>query len=115
MAYDEIIVNRIREALGNDTAVEETKMFQGICFMVHDKMCVCARDNHILCRIGAEQTEIELEKGECRQMISHGRVMKDFVFVDLENVKTNQALHYWINLALRFNVYAKPSKRRKRA
>ena len=115
MAYDELIVNRIREELANETTVGEMKMFQGICFMVHDNMCVCVRDNHILWRIGAEQAEIELEKGECGQMISHGRVMKDFVFVDLENVKTNQALKYWINFALKFNVHAKRSKRRKKA
>jgi TfoX/Sxy family transcriptional regulator of competence genes len=114
MAYDEVFVNRIREELGNETAVEEIKMFQGVCFMVNDKMCVCVRDDDMLCRIGAERVAIELEKDQCRQMFSNGRVMKDFVFVPNENVKTTQALKYWIDLALRYNVVAKPSGRRQK-
>jgi TfoX/Sxy family transcriptional regulator of competence genes len=114
MAYDEVFVNRIREELRNEIAVEEKKMFQGVCFMVNDKMCVCVRDDDMLCRIGAEQAAIELEKDQCRQMVSQGRVMKNFVFVPNENVRTTQALKYWIDLALRFNVEAKASGRRQK-
>ncbi|XHR96834.1 hypothetical protein ACFJIV_09365 [Mucilaginibacter sp. UC70_90] len=40
MAYNEQMADRIREALMDLPAVEEKKMFQGVCFMVDDKLCV---------------------------------------------------------------------------
>lgn len=113
MAYNEQMVNRIREALDTDLPIEEKTMFQGLCFMVDDKMCICTRDHDILCRIGEAQALIELEKGHCRQMINNGRVMKDYVFVEEEHVKTGKQLTYWIKLCLAFNPQAKSSKKKK--
>jgi hypothetical protein len=40
MAYDERVANRIREALANQPLVEEKILFQGLAFMVDDKMCI---------------------------------------------------------------------------
>jgi len=88
-------------------------MFQGLCFMVDDKMCICIRDNGLLCRIGQAQAAIELETGECRQMIHGNRVMKDFVWVDGDHLHTGKKFNHWISLALEFNKTARPSKKRK--
>lgn len=112
MAYNEQLTNRVREALSDENVTEEIKMFQGVCFMVDDKMCICVRDQMLLCRIGREQVVIELEKGDCQQMMSGDRPMKDFVCVDEEQVKTTGALNYWVKLALAFNKKAKASKKR---
>jgi TfoX/Sxy family transcriptional regulator of competence genes len=115
MAYDEILTNRVREALSRQPIVDEVKMFQGVCFMVDDKMCICIRDQDLLCRIGKEQAAIELEKDNCRQMMHGNRVMKDFVYVDMENLQTNQDFDHWIKLSLQFNKVAKASKKGKKA
>ncbi|MGY0038826.1 TfoX/Sxy family protein [Pedobacter sp. NJ-S-72] len=88
-------------------------MFQGVCFMVNEKMCVCISPNGLLCRIGAQQTVLELEKDNCRQMINNGRVMKDFVYVEEERVHSQKELEYWIKLSLQFNKEAKSSKKKK--
>jgi TfoX/Sxy family transcriptional regulator of competence genes len=114
MAYDELLTNRVREALSEQPVVNEVKMFQGICFMVDDKMCICIRDQGLLCRIGKEQAAIELEKDNCRQMMHGNRVMKDFVYVDMENLQTNKDFDHWIKLALLFNKLARSSKKGKR-
>lgn len=44
MPANEDLTNKIREALFSKglADVEEKKMFNGICFMVNGKMCVCA-------------------------------------------------------------------------
>ena len=113
MAYNEQLVNRVREALIHQPVVEEVKMFQGLCFMVDDKMCICIRGNGLLCRIGQDQAAIELETGDCRQMI-HGRcVMKDFVWVDGDDLHAGKKFDHWIDLALQFNKIAKKSKKKK--
>jgi len=112
MAYDEQLTNRAREALSEQPKIDEIKMFQGLCFMVDDKMCVCVRDNGLLFRIGQNQAAVELEKGDCRQMINGGRVMKDYVWVDGDDVSSSKKFSYWMELALEFNKVAKASMKR---
>jgi hypothetical protein len=43
-----------------------------------------------------------------------GRVMKGFVFVDIEALNTKKKLEYWVDLALEYNKVAKASKKKKR-
>jgi len=116
MPYSEKLVDRIRIALMDldIPKVEEKKMFRGVTFMVDDKMCICVRDQGLLCRVGREQAVIELEKDNCRQMVHGGRVMKDFVYVDMENFQTSKDFDHWINISLQFNKKAKVSKKRKK-
>jgi len=113
MAYNEKMADRIREALMDLPVAEEKKMFQGVCFMVDHKLCVCVRNNDILCRIGEQQAQLELEKGNCNQMLSGDRVMKGYVYVEDFNLQTSKDLNYWINLCLEFNPLAGASKKRK--
>lgn len=112
MAYNPQLTNRVREALSDQPKIDEIAMFQGLCFMVDDKMSVCVRDNGLLFRIGEQQAAIELEKGDCRQMINGSRVMKDYVWVDADDINANKQFSYWIELALTFNKTAKASKKR---
>lgn len=42
MAYNETIAAKLRESL-HRTAFTERGMFGGICFLVDDKMCICAK------------------------------------------------------------------------
>ncbi len=114
MGYNESLSNRVRELLSGQTLVEEKKMFRSLCFMVNDKMCICVSDHDLLCRIGKQEAAKELEKGNCRQMINNGRVMKDFVFVSSDDVKTAKDLEYWVAISLDFNKKAKTSKKRKK-
>jgi TfoX/Sxy family transcriptional regulator of competence genes len=107
--YNEKLADRIREMLAEMKQVEEKKMFGGLCFMVNGKMCICARDNEMMCRIGADAYETALEKGGCRPMIHNGRMMKGFVFISEEGMKSKKDFDYWIKLAVAFNKIAKAS------
>ena len=42
-----------------------------------------------------------------------GRIMKGYVFVDIDALDTKKKLEYWIALALEFNKKAKASKKKK--
>jgi hypothetical protein len=43
-----------------------------------------------------------------------GRVMKGYVFVDIDALADDEQLEYWIALALEFNKRAKPSRKKGR-
>ena len=112
MPANEDLTNRIREALFSKglTNVEEKKMFNGICFMVDGKMCVCASNDEMLCRIGPSYLEA-LEMHGIRGMIRDGKPLKDYVFVSQEVLDSNANFNYWIDTALAFNKFAKVSKK----
>lgn len=114
MPYDEKLAGRIREALANQPHVEEKEMFGGICFMVNQKMCICTRDEHIMCRIGPEAYEAALERNGCSPMELGGRTMKGFVFVSREAMKTKKDFDQWIQLSLAFNKEARVYKKKKK-
>ena len=115
MPASELLVNRIRETLLNKgiADIEEKAMFNGICFMLNGKMCVCASNDELLCRIGPAYLEA-LEMNGVRGMIRNGKPLKDFVFVSDEAMKSNADFNHWIEMALDFNQYAKASKKKQR-
>jgi TfoX/Sxy family transcriptional regulator of competence genes len=113
MAYNEQLVNRIREALSGTPNMEEKAMFGGICFMVNEKMCVGVVKDEMMCRIDPGKYEEALEKPGCRPMGFAGKEMKGFVFVDEHGMKHNKDFNYWIDLCLAFNPKAKASKKKK--
>nr|WP_294794328.1 TfoX/Sxy family protein [uncultured Mucilaginibacter sp.] len=115
MPANEDLTNRIREALFNKgiTEVEEKKMFNGICFMVDGKMCVCASNDEMLCRVGPFYLEA-LEMHGVRGMIRNGKPLKDYVFVSPEILSNTINFNYWIDTALAFNKFAMASKKLKR-
>ena len=111
--FDTKTADRIRDMLVDQKIVAEKEMFNGLCFMVDDKMCICVSSEDLLCRIGAHQAEAELEKGTCRQMIMSGRVSKDFVYVPIAENMRQEELFYWVKLCLDYNPLAKSSKKKK--
>jgi TfoX/Sxy family transcriptional regulator of competence genes len=113
MAYDERVANRIREALAGQPLVEEKILFQGLAFMVDEKMCICVRNDVLLCRIGPDEYEAALEINGVQPMIHNGRSMKGYVFVSPEAYGAREAFDRWVAKCLLFNKVAKSSKRKK--
>lgn len=111
--YDEELANRIRKALLGQKNVREQKMFQGMCFMVDDKMCVCLRDDRLMCRVGPEKFDEAVERNGASPMIHGNRMMKGFVFVEPAGYKAKKDFEYWINACLEYNKIATPVKKRR--
>lgn len=114
MAYDEILVGRIREAFSHLTNVEEKKMMGGLAFMVNGKMCVGIIKDELMCRINPDEYENALEKNGCREMDFTGRSMKGFVMVSQAVITKKKDFDYWIDLSLKYNKVAKASPKRKK-
>lgn len=111
MPADVQLANRIREALFSKdiTEVEEKTMFNGICFMINGKMCVCASNDELMCRVGPMYLDA-LEMHGVRGMIRNGKAMKDYVFVSPEVLISAKDFNYWIDASLAFNKFAKATK-----
>lgn len=113
MAFDEALADRVRSHIGRiHKSVEEKRMFGGLCFMVDNKMCVGVEKERLMVRLDPAVYDEVMKRPGCRPMDFNGRVMKGFVFVDAAAVATDDALEYWIALALDYNKRAKPSRKR---
>jgi TfoX/Sxy family transcriptional regulator of competence genes len=115
MAYNEKLADRVRELISiTHKITEEKKMFGGLCFMVNDKMCVGIEKERLMVRLNPDIYEEVMEKEGCMPMDFTGRVMKGYVFVDIEALGTKKKLEYWIKLALDYNKIALVSKKKKK-
>jgi len=115
MAYNEKLADRTREIIAQTHKItEEKKMFGGLCFMVNDKMCIGVEQERLMVRLDPLKYDEVIEKEGCKPMDFTGKVMKGFVFVDADTVKTKKQLEYWITLALDYNKIAKSSKKKKK-
>jgi TfoX/Sxy family transcriptional regulator of competence genes len=113
MAFNEKLADRVRELISlSHKNVQEKRMFGGLCFMVNDKMCVGVEQERLMVRIDPAKYEEAMEKEGCKPMDFTGKVMKGFVFVDIEALNTKMKLEYWIKLALDYNKIAKPKKKK---
>jgi TfoX/Sxy family transcriptional regulator of competence genes len=114
MSYNEKLADRTREIIAlTHKKVEEKKMFGGLCFMVNDKMCVGVEQNRLMVRLNPDIFEEVIEKDGCIPMDFTGKIMKGFVFVDVEVLQADKELKYWVELALEYNKIAKASKKKK--
>lgn len=113
MSYNEKLADRTREIIAlTHKNVEEKKMFGGLCFMVNDKMCVGVEKERLMVRLDPALFDEVIEKEGCKPMDFTGKIMKGYVFVDLEALSTKKKLEYWVKLALDFNKVAKASKKK---
>jgi hypothetical protein len=113
MAYDERLATRLRAALVEQPDVVEKIMFQGLAFMVDDKLCICVRDEVLLCRIGPDEYEAALEINGVAPMVHNNRIMNGYVFVSPQGYTKKGAFNNWVQKCLIFNKVAKSSKKKK--
>lgn len=115
MAYDELLEQRVRLFFDAKRIKHEAKrMMGGLCFMVKGKMCVGVEKNRLMARIGPEAYDDALKRKGCRPMDFTGRPMRGFVFVELEGLKSEKELAFWLELALAYNPTATKSVAKKR-
>jgi TfoX/Sxy family transcriptional regulator of competence genes len=115
MSYNEKLADRTREIISlTHKNVEEKKMFGGLCFMVNDKMCVGVEQERLMVRLDPDLYDEVMEKEGCMPMDFTGKIMKGYVFIDIDVLDTKKKLDYWIQLALEFNSKAKATKKKKK-
>jgi TfoX/Sxy family transcriptional regulator of competence genes len=114
MAYNEKLADRVRELISvSHKNIEEKSMFGGLCFMVNDKMCVGVEKERLMVRLDPTRYEEVMQMEGCQPMDFTGKVMKGFVFVDIDALNTKKKLTFWVSLALEYNKFAKASGKKK--
>jgi hypothetical protein len=78
-------------------------MFGSTAFMVRDKLCISGRADRVMCRIDPALHDTALEREGCRTVVMKGREYRGYVYIDAEAVQTQEALTYWVDLALTYN------------
>ncbi len=115
MPHDQSLEQLVRQFFDAKRINYEAKrMMGGLCFMVKGKMCVGVEKNRLMARIGPEAYDDALTRKGCRPMDFTGRPMRGFVFVELEGLKSEEDLAFWLEMALAYNPTAKKSFKRKR-
>ena len=113
MAYDELLADRLRDALNTrKTEYREMKMMGGLCFMVDDKMCIGIVKESLMARIDPEEEDDLLSKEGSKPMDFTGRPMKGYLFIEPEGVDMDEDLDFWVEKCLDFNPKAKSNKKK---
>jgi TfoX/Sxy family transcriptional regulator of competence genes len=110
MAYDEDLVNRLRELLADEDAVSEKKMFGGFAFLLRGHMSVCAsRNGGLLVRINPADTDLFLERPHVALMQMGGRMIDGWLTVEPAALRTESELAAWVERSVSF-VNSLPAK-----
>lgn len=103
MAYDEDLVERIREVIATTRGVTEKRMFGGLAFLVRGHMTVAAkRGDGLLARCDPQDTEALIAKAYVSRMVMGGREMDGWLSIDAEGVRTKRQLEPWVKRALAY-------------
>ena len=103
MAYDDGLAQRIREALDEEPAVVEKKMFGGIVFMIRDHMSVGVVGEELMVRVGPDAYDDALARPHAREMDFTGRPMRGMLNVSPEGVEADEDLEAWIERGVAFS------------
>ena len=106
MAYDELLAERLRNAIGNQSRLSEKRMMGGVCFMIDGNMLGGADrqkdgSGRFMFRVGKDNEAEALSRPGAIPLEKSGRRMGGMVFVD-ENACGRKELKRWVALALSF-------------
>src|SRR6187200_1686883 len=97
MAYDEDLANRIRELIAAEPGVTEKRMFGGLAFLLAGHMAVSASgQGGLMVRVDPEDSDALVAKPHARPFEMRGRVMRGWLRVDPEGVRTRRQLAPWV-------------------
>jgi TfoX/Sxy family transcriptional regulator of competence genes len=108
MAYDEMLADRIRQALAAVPGVKEQKMFGGMAFLVHGKMCVGAYSGgDMMLRCDPDRAdELVTKKGARRAEMKGKPMAKGWLLIGSEGTASSEDLDAWIGVALEYNQHS---------
>lgn len=112
MAYDEELVERIRELLAATPNVDEKRMFGGLVFLLNGNMAVAASGaGGLMVRVPPEETPALLARDHVEPMVMAGRQTRGWVRVSAEGLRTRRQLRPWVTRAVAYAT-GLPAKRR---
>lgn len=114
MAYDEMVAQRVRQALDRRPGVTERKMFGGLAFLVRGSMCCGVFGPELVLRLGEQGAGDALRRPHTRAMDFTGKLIKSMVYVAPDGFASGATLRGWIRRAVAFASSVPPKARRPR-
>lgn len=102
MAFDEILADRVRDALSPHADLTERKMFGGIAFMISGNMAVGVIGDDLMVRLDPADAEKALSESHARPMDFTGRPMKGMIYVDPTGTDADADLTAWVDAGADF-------------
>lgn len=111
MSYDEDLAARIRELVRGEAGLTEQKMFGGIAFLIGGNMAVAASgQGGLLVRVDPATSDGLVATTPARPMEMRGRLMRGWLRVGTEHVRTKRELARWVGLGTAY-AHSLPAKR----
>ncbi len=112
MAFDPVLADLVRVAIGENSSLVEKKMFGGIAFMLGGHMCCGIVKDQLMLRVAPQEYDAMLERPGVYPMEFTGRPMRGFVFVDAAETTTVPAVRKCLKPSIAFasSLPAKASK-----
>jgi hypothetical protein len=102
MAYDVVLVERIRELLAGDLDVTDKRMFGGVAFLTGGHLAVAASGNGgLMARVDPQDTDELVRRDGVTRMVMGGREMNGWLRVDEEQLG-DDSLAEWVYRGLDF-------------
>jgi len=95
MAYDKALAQRIYENLEGKEYIWK-KMFGGICFLFKGNMGFGILGDNLIVRVGPENYDKMLSLPDIGVFDITGRVMKGWIMVQPEGIKSDKELKAWL-------------------
>src|SRR4051794_25677967 len=97
VAYDEDLASRIRHLVQAERGVTEKRMFGGLAFLIDGNMAVSASgQGGLLLRVDPAETNVLLSKPHAHPFEMRGSVMRGWLRVDIEGLRTKRQLERWV-------------------
>ncbi|WP_193161279.1 TfoX/Sxy family protein [Microbulbifer hainanensis] len=100
MAYNEDLVEKVRELLQDNDGLTEKQMFGGLAFMLNGNMACGVVGEELMVRVGPEKYQDALAERYTRPMDYTGRPLKGMVYVEEDAVARD--LDGWISRGVEF-------------
>ena len=98
MAYDEVLANRIRELVGEESQLTEQKMFGGLAFLIGGNMAVAASgQGGLLVRVDPDDSDRLVDTTSAEPMVMRNRPMRGWLRIAADDVRTKRQLTTWVN------------------
>jgi hypothetical protein len=97
MAYDELIANRVRQAFGARNDITERKMFGGLAFLYHGRMCCGIVGSDLMVRVPDDEFDTVMRGRHVRPMDFTGKLLRGFAYVSPPGFRTAAVLRTWLS------------------
>ncbi len=102
MAYDPLLVERVRELLAGRRGVREKPMFGCLGFLNEGRFAFAVLDDSLIVRVGGPGQESALDEPGVQRFAPGGSAMRGWVQVGAEALLTDQALRGWLDRGWRY-------------